>query len=718
MKKIAIVPLGGMLLFAIISLTSGLDYYIERKLFFFVPILFVFALYYFLQSIVSIEEEKRRKKVCFLITIGVSAFFSLLFIKFIWLGMQNIWYSIIDRANTIYSLEIPFSETGDGEYAMLALFAIAGTAAVVSLWLYEAKNPMWISIVPSLLLFCLSLVVDGTPEEWCIVGYGAFLCLFLTLGKYGKAKKLLAACGLLILILTVGIQGPIWSKVESKILAYRHSFNEMLDVKSIQPAEVAEEKIDFGRYERSGIVEYKGYAAMQIYSRVDLRHSLVYLRGYVGERYNHNQWVGTIQKDDDPMGSAFMQNSRLEMQKAADRGTYYSYIIDEEMPSKYKKTTLTDYIKIDIYELPDENYDVSKELKKRIEDEILKGKHPKTLGAALKCIRSYLKKYCRYTLSPGAVEQGGELETFLFDRRTGYCTHYATAAVMILRTIGIPARLAQGYMIPGDEIPLAEWTPVTDQKAHAWVEIYIPGAGWYPFDATTFAVPVPGQTLPFDETILQKKEEKTETAKKANIDRSQDKEETTAPTHPPLPEQTGDPQTKETISAVSLQKCLFYAVIVGMSAIAAIILLRLIIRRYQSQKRQKQLLQRYQSETELSEKIVLAQDIWTPYLEKIGIYSVYEKRETMIQNYMEGLRNYVPSEQITKLYQETEFFVNICFLCRYGNQAVREEEYARWKAYWNMILHAISQNEDQKGWKILRKCCIVEECMNKKKKDR
>ena len=70
---------------------------------------------------------------------------------------------------------------------------------------------------------------------------------------------------------------------------------------------------------------------------------------------------------------------------------------------------------------------------------------------------------------------------FMCDSRRGYCMHFASAATLLLRYLGIPARYVTGYVtyfaIPGT-------VNVPDYAAHAWTEIYLDGYGWYPVDAT------------------------------------------------------------------------------------------------------------------------------------------------------------------------------------------------------------------------------------------
>jgi transglutaminase-like putative cysteine protease len=77
------------------------------------------------------------------------------------------------------------------------------------------------------------------------------------------------------------------------------------------------------------------------------------------------------------------------------------------------------------------------------------------------------------------------VDFFLFEEagnRVGYCQHYATAMVLMARTLGLPARLAVGFA-PGEEEEDGTYL-VREAHAHAWAEIYFPGYGWQIFEAT------------------------------------------------------------------------------------------------------------------------------------------------------------------------------------------------------------------------------------------
>ena len=77
---------------------------------------------------------------------------------------------------------------------------------------------------------------------------------------------------------------------------------------------------------------------------------------------------------------------------------------------------------------------------------------------------------------------GNIADAFIFEMDRGYCVYYATALVVLLRTLGIPARFTVGYT-PGQRVADDRWV-VRGYDSHAWVEVYFPERGWIPFDPT------------------------------------------------------------------------------------------------------------------------------------------------------------------------------------------------------------------------------------------
>jgi len=103
----------------------------------------------------------------------------------------------------------------------------------------------------------------------------------------------------------------------------------------------------------------------------------------------------------------------------------------------------------------------------------------------VKAIETYLSKNYLYTLNPPRTPSDRDfVDYFLFDLKQGYCTYYASAMTVLVRSIGIPARYVEGYVLP--PMPTSGDTyEVTNEQAHAWVEVYFEGFGWVPFEPTS-----------------------------------------------------------------------------------------------------------------------------------------------------------------------------------------------------------------------------------------
>lgn len=102
-------------------------------------------------------------------------------------------------------------------------------------------------------------------------------------------------------------------------------------------------------------------------------------------------------------------------------------------------------------------------------------------------IKQHLRANYRYSLDIGTAAPVSPVEDFLFSRKTGYCEHYATAMVMMLRAAGIPARLVTGFLA-GEWNDFGNYYTVRQRDAHAWVEVYFPRSGWITFDPTPSVV--------------------------------------------------------------------------------------------------------------------------------------------------------------------------------------------------------------------------------------
>ena len=97
----------------------------------------------------------------------------------------------------------------------------------------------------------------------------------------------------------------------------------------------------------------------------------------------------------------------------------------------------------------------------------------------------YIRQAARYDPAPGRLPRGWDYtEYFLTQSKAGYCMHFATAGVMLLRSRGVPARYAEGYLVNDADFASDGWADVKDSRAHAWAEIYVDGVGWVPLEMT------------------------------------------------------------------------------------------------------------------------------------------------------------------------------------------------------------------------------------------
>ncbi|MGN0664916.1 MAG: transglutaminase domain-containing protein [Huintestinicola sp.] len=114
-----------------------------------------------------------------------------------------------------------------------------------------------------------------------------------------------------------------------------------------------------------------------------------------------------------------------------------------------------------------------------------------SVSEALSYIRSNLAKQCEYNLNAGRKPFGEDfVQWFITENKQGSCTHFASAGVLLARSLGIPARYCEGYVIKPDDMSSlgkkgTEITvSLTDTRAHAWIEVYIDNYGWLSYEMT------------------------------------------------------------------------------------------------------------------------------------------------------------------------------------------------------------------------------------------
>lgn len=93
-----------------------------------------------------------------------------------------------------------------------------------------------------------------------------------------------------------------------------------------------------------------------------------------------------------------------------------------------------------------------------------------------------------YTLDNAPLPSGDSADEFLFTHKQGYCEHFSSAFVVLMRGAGIPSRVVTGY-VGGYINPLGGYLIVRNMDAHAWAEVWLEGRGWVRVDPTAAVAP-------------------------------------------------------------------------------------------------------------------------------------------------------------------------------------------------------------------------------------
>jgi transglutaminase-like putative cysteine protease len=110
----------------------------------------------------------------------------------------------------------------------------------------------------------------------------------------------------------------------------------------------------------------------------------------------------------------------------------------------------------------------------------------------VRALEEWMGAHTEYSLDAPRLPAGADaVDQFLFVDRLGFCEQIGTSLVVMLRSLGIPARLAAGYA-PGERNPFTGLFEVRARDAHVWAEVWFPGVGWQGFDPTA-SVPLAGE---------------------------------------------------------------------------------------------------------------------------------------------------------------------------------------------------------------------------------
>ena len=146
-------------------------------------------------------------------------------------------------------------------------------------------------------------------------------------------------------------------------------------------------------------------------------------------------------------------------------------------------------------------------------------------------VASYVRSCASYDLDTQPYPTEDYAVYFLQNAETGYCVHYATAAAVIYRALGIPARVTDGFLFRAQA---GEVVDVLQANEHAWVEVYLDGLGWIPVEVTGSG----GVTEPAPQEAAVTEPPGEETAPPLESTEPNDGEESAPPVQTPQPSDT------------------------------------------------------------------------------------------------------------------------------------------------------------------------------------
>lgn len=407
----------------------------------------------------------------------------------------------------------------------LALLAVSIITAVS--WTLCRCDYSVTAMVPGFLPLALCLVLtDTVPDtKWLFWLLASFALILLThpVRYRDKINGLRLTAWLLIpaLLFSMLLFGLCpENRYESQSFALRETlldwFRELSLIPSdpggdsdITPGDTFEEVLDLSKL---GPKLQSRFAVMKVISS---NSELLYLRGQAMDVYTGTAWaISDAATGEDPYWPAAALTAdgtvTVELQFKSDYLYFPYYGMDALWTTDFREGALANLVGINSYRFQrfrpledilqcstDWDTDLYRQCLSLPEDTARwagsylteKGIYSHyLLETKLNLVTDCVRASARYDLNTRRMPEGSTdfVRWFLEESDTGYCTHYASAATVLLRALGVPARLVSGYTV---RVVQGVPTTVTADKAHAWVEYLDPQRGWTVLD------PTPGEAI-------------------------------------------------------------------------------------------------------------------------------------------------------------------------------------------------------------------------------
>ncbi len=430
-------------------------------------------------------------------------------------SLWSLLHAISVQYSLAYSAFPVFGEEGGDPTIFLLLLAVP--LAWLTAWVTAREGSALLVLLACMpvLLLCL-ILVDLAPVLWLILLTGVLLLLLLSQSvrtrNPAEGSRLAWWLVLPTMILVAAIT-VLWPPAAYERAAWSNTLQALAESKVSFPSRDAEtapsvstpawnsslQTVDLSQV---GPRVTTGQEVLQYRSS----NMIFYLRGVSLGIYADNAWSAVPQQEfllqrfaENPQISATDGNESLELQVSSLEPmlftTYFlpsipadgeavddAYISNSDQLYYYQMSygrvsrTTADY---DAY-VSDHYVQVPETLLPALLE--IAGQAGLTESSTPQQIAAYVQSSAVYDRDTPRVPAGEDFVLyFLQQSQRGYCVHFASATVLLLRALQIPARYVTGYAVSGQP---NQWNSVTDENAHAWVEYYVDGIGWLPLDPT------------------------------------------------------------------------------------------------------------------------------------------------------------------------------------------------------------------------------------------
>ncbi len=540
MKRICLIPLLIMLTSAAMNISSGFRYTKIPYTFYGQTILFSICLFYLIKIIVKNIIKKGQNLVTLLVCIGLMVP-EFLLLKDVMLSGKDYFVNFLNnKLYLVYGLKIGKHDvvSSDGIDASFFIAFIFQLVTLISVSLLEmGRREVFVLALP-LLMYFLPVAIDTIPNEFFLIAFVAAFLVYICL-QYNSTVRSLLFSSIIIgaLALCVWHYAP-WDSIYESVIKTSDRLNEIVEInkpitgkKEDSMSGIKKGTIDYGNFEKEGMIQYTGKVMLKLFTEKKFEKSGLYLVGRYSSgpdyysaanekdidgrqlygSFTSYGWEDGVYDNDE----AVKKENGIEIRSGIDYNGYYIPVSISRNTAKrlmkLKVRDLTDAVKKNSvnnimpgrfwhqamdeesnrYFLGDTEHDAK--LREAIHKEITipmmaKLGEDATLGDVINYLKEFFNNNYNYTLRPGVPLSTADEEVyrFLFGKKYGYCTHFAYAATMIFRDLGLGSRMVMGYAIDGVRMNWGSETNILDNDAHAWMEIYVPDSGWFPMDYTPY----------------------------------------------------------------------------------------------------------------------------------------------------------------------------------------------------------------------------------------